>query len=102
MLALQDVGLRGIMFQESFGPDSRLVAENFGKLRAKVAELREIENDLVRVGVLPHAPYTVCRAELELLAVFARGERWPLMMHAAEFEGEEWLLREGTGIFGEG
>src|SRR6476646_5998083 len=31
MLALRDVGLRGVVFQESFGPDPRLVAENFGK-----------------------------------------------------------------------
>ena len=102
MLALQDVGLRGIVFQESFGPDPRLVAENCGKLRAKVAELREIENDLVRVGVSPHAPYTVCRAQLELIAEFATAERLPLMMHAAESEAEELLLREGTGIFAEG
>src|SRR5690242_10408599 len=43
MLALQDVGLRGVVFQESFGPDPRLVEENFGKLTAKIAELRELE-----------------------------------------------------------
>ena len=33
MLALREVGLRGVVFQESFGPDPRLVEENFGKLR---------------------------------------------------------------------
>jgi 5-methylthioadenosine/S-adenosylhomocysteine deaminase len=38
MLALTDVGLRGVVFQESFGPDPRLVNENFEKLEAKVAE----------------------------------------------------------------
>src|SRR5690349_4370521 len=102
MLALQDVGLRGVVFQESFGPDPRLVAENFGKLTAKIAELRELENELVRVGVSPHAPYTVCRAQLELIAEFARSEQLPLMMHAAESEGEELFLREGTGIFATG
>ena len=102
MLALQDVGLRGVVFQESFGPDPRLVDENFGKLTAKIAELRELENELVRVGVSPHAPYTVCRAQLELIAEFARGEQLPLMMHAAESEGEELLLREGAGIFAAG
>jgi len=102
MLALRDVGLRGVVFQESFGPDPRLVEENFGKLTAKVAELREIESELVRVGVSPHAPYTVCRAQLELIAEFARDELLPLMMHAAESEGEELLLREGAGIFAAG
>jgi len=40
MLALQDVGLRGVVYQESFGPDARLAAENFEKLKEKVQELR--------------------------------------------------------------
>ncbi len=102
MLALRDVGLRGIVFQESFGPDPRLVEENFSKLKGKVAELREVESDLVRVGVSPHAPYTVCRAQLELIAEFAIAERLPLMMHAAESQAEESFLREGTGLFAEG
>lgn len=102
MLALRDVGLRGVVFQESFGPDPRLVDENFGKLKRKVAELREVENELVRVGVSPHAPYTVCRPQLELIAEFSIAEQLPLMMHAAESEAEESFLRDGTGLFAEG
>ena len=102
MQALREVGLRGVVFQESFGPDPLLVQENFGKLRAKVGELREVESELVRVGVSPHAPYTVCRAQLELIAEFAIAERLPLMMHAAESEAEELFVREGVGIFAEG
>ena len=77
------MGLRGIVFQESFGPDPRLVDENVLKLKTKVAELREIESALVRVGVSPHAPYTVCGKQLELIAEFAHTETLPLMMHAA-------------------
>jgi len=102
MLALREVGLRGVVFQESFGPDLRLVADNFAKLKRKVAELREVESDLVRVGVSPHAPYTVCRPQLELIADFAIAERLPLMMHAAESQAEELFLRDGTGLFAEG
>jgi 5-methylthioadenosine/S-adenosylhomocysteine deaminase len=102
MLALRDVGVRGVVFQESFGPDPRLVAENFGKLKAKLEELRTVESKLVRAGVSPHAPYTVCREQLELIAEFAGSEQLPLMMHAAESESEELLLREGRGIFADG
>jgi cytosine/adenosine deaminase-related metal-dependent hydrolase len=102
MLALRDVGLRGIVFQESFGPDARLAQENFAKLWRKIDDLRGIENDLVRVGVSPHAPYTVCRPQLELIADFAQAERLPLMMHAAESQAEEDFLCEGTGLFAEG
>ena len=102
MLALKDVGLRGVVFQESFGPDPRLVQENFEKLEAKVEELRGVETELVRVGVSPHAPYTVCGPQLERIARFVRDERLPLMMHAAESHAEELFVREGRGIFTDG
>lgn len=102
MNALRDVGLRGIVYQESFGPDPGLAKENFGKLTTKVARLRERETDLVKCGVSPHAPYTVCGPQLELIAGFALDERLPLMMHAAETRMETSLLREGTGPFADG
>ena len=102
MLALQEVGLRGVVFQESFGPDPRLAQENFEKLKVKVSELREHESELVRAGVSPHAPYTVCGPQLELIAELALSEGLSLMMHAAESEAEDLLLREGCGAFAEG
>ena len=102
MLALKDAGLRGVVFQESFGPDPRLVQENFEKLKSKVAELRGVESELVRAGVSPHAPYTVCGPQLESIAEFARAEKLPLMMHAAESHAEDLFMREGCGIFADG
>ena len=99
MRALSDAGLRGIVFQESFGPDPKLAVENFEKLKAKVARLREHETEFVKVGVSPHAPYTVSGAQLELIAQFAMTEKLPLMMHAAESAVEEALLRDGKGAF---
>lgn len=102
MLALRDAGLRGVVYQESFGPDARLARENFEKLKTKVQELRTIETDLVRVGVSPHAPYTVCAPQLELIADLAQAEQLPLMMHAAESAAEELFVREGCGAFAEG
>ncbi len=102
MTALRDVGLRGIVFQESFGPDPRLAAENFSKLQAKIADVRERETALVKCGVSPHAPYTVCAPQLEMIAEFAIAERLPLMMHAAETPMESSLLRDGSGPFAAG
>ena len=102
MKALKEVGLRGIVFQESFGPDPRLVPENLAKLKSKVAELRDAQSDLVRAGVSPHAPYTVCSKQLELISDFAQSERLPLMMHAAESAAEDSFVREGCGIFADG
>ena len=43
MSALSDVGLRGIVFQESFGPDPRLAQENFSKAQQKLLVFSERE-----------------------------------------------------------
>lgn len=102
MRALRDTGLRGIVFQESFGPDPRLTNENFEKLRDRVSHLRELETPLVSSGVSPHAPYTVCASQLELIARYAIDERLPLMMHAAETDMEVRLLSDGCGPFADG
>jgi 5-methylthioadenosine/S-adenosylhomocysteine deaminase len=100
--ALLSVGLRGIVFQESFGPDPKLTEENLRKLEERIRRLRELQTSLVRAGVSPHAPYTVCRKQLEAIARFAIDEQLPLMMHAAESRAEELFLREGRGHFAEG
>ena len=97
--AASSAGLRGVIFQESFGPDVRLVSENVTKLKDKIAELRSVETALLKTGVSPHSPYTVCAPQLEAIAAFAAGENLPVMMHAAESEAEDLLLREGCGIF---
>jgi cytosine/adenosine deaminase-related metal-dependent hydrolase len=102
MNALRDVGLRGIVFQESFGPDPQLAKENFEKLKTKIARLRERETTLVKCGVSPHAPYTVCAPQLEMIANFSVTESLPLMMHAAETTMEVSLMRQGRGPFAEG
>jgi cytosine/adenosine deaminase-related metal-dependent hydrolase len=102
MNALSDVGLRGIVFQESFGPDPGLAQENIEKLTKKIASLRERETSLVNVGVSPHAPYTVCARQLQMISRFALDEKLPVMMHAAETEMEVSFLREGRGPFAEG
>jgi len=101
MHALREVGMRGVVYQESFGPDPKLVAENFAKLKEKLGALRDLETELVRAGVSPHAPYTVCGPQLEQIAELALRERLPLMMHAAESEAEDLFVRESCGPFAE-
>jgi 5-methylthioadenosine/S-adenosylhomocysteine deaminase len=101
MKALADVGLRGIVYQEAFGPDPAEAQEKFERLREKVACLREFETELVRAGISPHAPYTVSAPQLELITEFALAEKLPLMMHAAESEAEALFMREGSGAFAE-
>ncbi len=99
--ALRDVGLRGIVYQEAFGPDARLAQEQFDKLCEKVERLRADENFLVRIGISPHATYSVSAPLLELLTEYALAESLPVMMHAAESIAEMRFMREGHGVFAE-
>src|SRR5215218_3903796 len=102
MKALRDAGLRGVVYQEAFGPDAREAAARFDHARAKIERLRSGETALVTLGLSPHSPYTVAPALLALLARYAIDERLPLMMHAAESEAEQALMLEGGGIFAAG
>lgn len=102
MEALKSVGLRGVVYQESFGPDPKAAEENLAALRQQLARMREHETELVRAGVSPHAPYTVSATQLALISELAIAERLPLMMHAAESEAEQLLMLAGAGPFADG
>src|SRR5215831_8265314 len=56
MRAVANVGLRAIIYQESFGPDPNLATENVGKLRHQLDAMRPLESPLISAGVSPHAP----------------------------------------------
>jgi 5-methylthioadenosine/S-adenosylhomocysteine deaminase len=71
------------------------------KLKSDVARLREMENELVRVGISPHSPYTMSEKLLVGMTGYARDEKLPLMIHAAESEHEDELLKHGRGTFAE-
>ena len=100
--ALVDAGLRGTVFQEVFGPDDRTARAQFEGLREKVERMRGTETALVRVGVSPHAPYSVGPKLLELVTEYALGEKRPVMMHAAESRAESLFVSDGAGPFAEG
>src|SRR5258705_4086777 len=102
MRALNEIGLRGIVYQESFGPDPKVAAENLARLRVQVAEMRGLQTDQVRAGVSPHAPYTVSGPQLGMISRLAIEEHLPLMMHAAESQAERSFMTEGSGPFADG
>lgn len=100
--ALRDAGMRGLVYREVFGPDPRDAADALGKLRDKVDAMRQRESDLVRVGISPHAPYTVSDELFRLCASYARSESLPLAVHAAEADVETQLVTRGAGPFAAG
>lgn len=98
--AMRAAGVRGIMYQEVFcpWPDAPRVERAAADLQAKLTALEPLETDLVRLGVSPHAPYTVSDP---LFALVARSGR-PLAVHVAESAAESALVRDGTGAFADG
>jgi cytosine/adenosine deaminase-related metal-dependent hydrolase len=100
LIALKATGLRGVLFQETeFSPDDRIAGDAFEKLTDKFFTLRQGETDLVKVGLSPHAPYTVGRRLFELIAEFAIAETIKVSIHAAESGDEHELMTVGTGFF---
>ncbi len=95
--AMLDMGVRGISYQEVFGPDPAQCADSLAGLRAKVDVLRQDTTALVRLGVSPHAPYSVCDALFEATGAYAREEGLPVAVHIAESEDESSLVQHALG-----
>jgi cytosine/adenosine deaminase-related metal-dependent hydrolase len=100
--AMLETGVRGIMYQEVFGPDPAACEQSLSALHAKVEALRVRATPLVRVGISPHAPYTVSDQLYEAVAAYAAGAQLPVAVHIAESEVERDLVERGEGVFAEG
>ena len=87
--ACAELGLRAIVYLEVFGDESA-IAEEFEPERAAIAEHL---SDRVRLGISPHAPYTVSaglyRAALDL--------GLPVATHLSESKAEQEWMRSGSG-----
>jgi len=99
MRALHDLGGRGIVYQEVFGPDPAKPDASMQELEEAVALLRLLRTDRVLLGVSPHAPYTVSAPLYEAVVAFARSERLPIAVHLAESKEETAFVRDGAGPF---
>ena len=102
MQAMREAGVRGIMYQEVFGPDPRQSAESIAGLREKISGLRYLETPLVRVGVSPHAPYTVSDDLFRATTDLARELALPMAVHIAESALEQQLVVDASGAFADG
>jgi 5-methylthioadenosine/S-adenosylhomocysteine deaminase len=99
--AMAALGARGVAYQEVFGPDPAAADEAVHGLEAAVTALRPLESERLRVGLSPHAPYTVSEPLLRAVVALARRLGRPVAMHLAESPEEDLLVRHGAGPFAE-
>lgn len=97
--AMRERGVRGVAYQEVFGPDPSRYEASMAELRAAVDALRPLETPLVRLGISPHAPYTVSDELFAAAARYAIEQSLPVAIHIAESELEMLLVRDGAGSF---
>ncbi|MBX3133914.1 MAG: amidohydrolase family protein [Gemmatimonadaceae bacterium] len=97
--AMRAMGVRGIAYREVFGPDPGDAGKSLALLQDQVAAMRQRATDLVRVGVSPHAPYSVSDALYAAVAQWAAAERLPVAVHIAESADETSLVTRGAGAF---
>ena len=97
--AMRVLGVRGIAYREVFGPDPAQCGASLALLQRIVDELRPDETPLVRIGVSPHAPYSVSDELFCAVEHWAAAEQLPVAVHIAESEAESALVTRGEGPF---
>jgi 5-methylthioadenosine/S-adenosylhomocysteine deaminase len=97
--AMREMGVRGIMYLEVFGPEEGEAESALRRLVTRVDDIRTGDTGLVRAGISPHAPYTVSDALFAAAAELARRESLPIAVHAAESDAEQQLVTRATGDF---
>jgi cytosine/adenosine deaminase-related metal-dependent hydrolase len=97
--AMRELGVRGIMYQEVFGPDPSQAEIAMRELEERIEKLQLEQTGMVTLGVSPHAPYTVSDPLYDAAADFANARHLPLAMHIAESEPEYDIVANGTGDF---
>lgn len=98
-IALSELGGRGIAFQEVFGPHPDQRDSALAALRERVKESVSYASEAVRVGVSPHAPYTVSEMLYCDVAAYARAEGLRIAVHVAESISETKFIVRGEGPF---
>ena len=98
--ALADMGVAGVSYLELIGVDDNAWED---RVRARVVDtLRRAHHSThARIGLSPHAPYSVDEPVLAKAADLAREERVRLHIHLAESDSEDSYYRNGTGALAE-
>jgi len=99
--AMSEAGLRGVAYQEVFGPRREDAGGRAAALEEKIGALRTVSGGtgLRRLGVSPHAPYTVSDALYRRVRDLAARMDLPVAVHIGESAAEGRFVRCGDGPF---
>jgi 5-methylthioadenosine/S-adenosylhomocysteine deaminase len=97
--AMHEAGGSGVAYLEVFGPEPDRAEPQMLDLQARVAAHRPFQGPRVRLGVSPHAPYSVSGELYATVACWAGTEGLPVAVHLAESAAETELLASGQGAF---
>jgi 5-methylthioadenosine/S-adenosylhomocysteine deaminase len=99
LAAMIEFGLQGVAYQEVFGPADAVAENSLRSLREKIDFYRSDETETLRIGVSPHAPYSVSKTLYQRTAELARRENLLLAAHIAESALETAFVKDGAGPF---
>jgi 5-methylthioadenosine/S-adenosylhomocysteine deaminase len=99
--ALAELGGSGIVYHEVFGPHPDQLEESMTGLRLRLMELQLLVGPRVRLGVSPHAPYSVSGPLYRAVAELADEQDLVIAVHLAESRAEQQLIESGAGPFAE-
>ncbi len=96
--AAREAGLRGIVYQETFGPDPNGdFKDQIIRLAECISELSEKAGERLTVGVSPHSVYTSSERLLKLVTKLAREQNLAIALHASESKDEVALIESAEG-----
>lgn len=99
MNAMLHLKVRGVMYQETFGPDPKHCAPAIEDLTKRLDHFEPKQTDLVKLGVSPHAPYTVSDELYQASVKLAESRDLPVAMHISEGLEEGCYVRFASGGF---
>jgi cytosine/adenosine deaminase-related metal-dependent hydrolase len=89
--------LRKIVYQEVIDLNPRHADDVVREIEIRLSTIKK--DDLMNIGLSPHAPYSVSKELYQAIAQFAHHAGIPLCTHIAETQDEIEFLTRGTGNF---
>jgi cytosine/adenosine deaminase-related metal-dependent hydrolase len=94
--------LRGIFYWEVFGVETEAAAKTWTGLKDKYQVLKNrYSTERLKLGISPHACYTVRPELYSQIAEWAMEEELPISFHVAESKAEEDFISKREGVIAE-